>query len=100
MAHYVGVRSGGGVTAASGAVAGLARCSAALGLNFPLDIAAITGWTTRLRSHSVQPQIPIEVAELVHFDYHAKFNPSPFARATCATQWFSSLGICRDAKIG
>ena len=42
MAHYIGVRSGGGVTAAAGAAAGLARCSTALGLSFPLDIAAIT----------------------------------------------------------
>jgi hypothetical protein len=91
MAHYIGVRSGGGVTAAAGAAAGLGRCSAALGLCFPLDIAAVTGWSAKLRSHSVQPQIPIEVAELVHFDDHAKFNPSPFARVTCATQWFSFL---------
>ena len=77
MAHYIGVRSGGGVTAAAGATAGLSRCSSALGLTFPLDIAAITGWSSKLRSRAVQPQIPIEVAELVHFDYHAKFNPSP-----------------------
>ena len=67
MAHYIGVRSGGGVTAAAGATAGLSRCSAALGLTFPLDIAAITGWSAKLLSHTVQPQIPIEVAEL-HFD--------------------------------
>ena len=99
MAHYVGVRSGGGVTAAAGATAGLSRCSTALGLTFPLDIAAITGWSAKLRSHTVQPQIPIEVAELVHFDYHAKYNPSPFVRAICATQWFSFLGTCRDAHI-
>ena len=99
MAHYIGVRSGGGVTAAAGAAAGLSRCSAALSLTFALDIAAITGWSAKLRSHTVQPQIPIEVAELVHFDYHAKYNPSPFARVTCATQWFSFLGTCRDAHI-
>jgi len=99
MAHYIGVRSGGGATAAAGAAAGLGRCSASLGLNFPLDIAAITGWSSRLRSHTVQPQIPIEVAELVHFDYHAKFNPSPYVWSTCATQWFSFLGTCRDAHI-
>ena len=99
MAHYIGMRSGGGDTAAAGAVAGLSRCAASLGLNFPLDIAAVAGWSTKLRAHTVQPQIPIEVAELVHFDYHAKFNPSPFARITCATQWFSFLGTCRDAHI-
>jgi hypothetical protein len=81
MAHYIGVRSGGGATAAAGASAGLSRCAAALGLEFPLDIAAITGWLTQLKSHTVQPQIPIEVAELVHFDYHAKYNPSPSVHA-------------------
>ena len=74
MAHYVGVRSGGGVTAAAGATAGLSRCTTALGLDFPFDIAAITGWSAKLQSHTVQPQIPIEVAELVHFDDHAKYN--------------------------
>ena len=99
MAHDVGVGSGGGVTAAAGATAGLSRCTTALGLDFPLDIAAITGWSAKLRSHTVQPQIPIEVAELVHFDYHAKHNPSPFVHAICATQWFSFLGTCRDAHI-
>ena len=85
------VRSGGGVTSAAGATAGFSRCSEALGLVFPLDIAATTGWSSKLRSNTVQPQIPIEVAELVHFDYHAKYNPSPFVRAICATQWFSFL---------
>ena len=99
MAHYIGVRSGGGATAAAGVSAGLSRCAAALGLEFPLDIAAITGWLTKLKSHTVQPQIPIEVAELVHFDYHAKYNPSPFVHAICATQWFAFLGTCRDAHI-
>ena len=93
------VRSGGGVTAAAGASAGLSRCATALGSNFPLDIAAITGWVTKLRSHTVQPQIPIEVAELVHVDDHAKYNTSPFVHAICATQWLSLLGTCRDAQV-
>ena len=53
---------------------------------WPQDIAAITGWSAKLLSHTAQPQIPIEVAELVHFDYHAKYNPSPFVRIICATQ--------------
>ena len=99
MAHYIGVRSGGGVTAAAGASAGLSRCATALGLDFPLDIAAITGWQTKLRSHTVQPQIPIEVAELVHFDDHARYNTNPFVHAICATQWFVFLGTCSDAHI-
>ena len=35
----------------------------------------------------------------MHFDFHAKYNPSPFARMTCATQWFSFSGTRRDAHI-
>ena len=59
LAHYIGVRSGGGVTAAAGAAAGLARCTTALGLDFSREVAAITGWCAKLRLHTVQPQIPI-----------------------------------------
>ena len=68
-------------------------------IGLPLDIAAIARWSSKLRSHTVQPQIPIEVAEVGHFDYHAKYNPSFFVRAICATQWFSFLGTCKDAHI-
>ena len=99
LTFYIAVRSRGGVTAAAGATAMLWRTCTSLGLCFPLDENSITGWTHRLRSHTVKPKIPLEVAQLIHFDYHAKYSTNPFVLATCASVWFSFLGMARDAHI-
>ena len=89
----------GGITAVRGAVSCLIRLTNALGLTFPFEASGVNGWTRRLLAHVVQPRIPFEVAQLVHFDYHAKNTRSVFVLATCASVWFPFLGMCRDTHI-
>ena len=97
--YYIAVRSTGGNTAAAGATAQLWRVTVAIGLTLPLDENAITEWSHRLRQHTVTPKIPFEVAQPVHFDYHAKYNPSPFVLTVCVSVWFTFLGMGRDAHV-
>ena len=100
LAHYAGIRSLGGPTAASGAMAGLWRLTVALGLSFPFKESGAGGWNLqKLRQHTVQPKIPFEVAQLVHFDYVARTTSSPFILIGCASAWFAFSGMCRDAHI-
>ena len=54
------------------------RLVTALKLTFPFDESGVNGWNVRLRDHVVKPRIPFEVAQLAHFDYHAKYNDNPF----------------------
>ena len=99
LAHYAGVRSMGGVTAARGAMTCLWRFVTVTKLTFPFQESGVNGWNVRLRDHVVQARIPFEVAQLAHFDYHAKFNRNPFVLVVCCAVWFSFLGMCRDAHI-
>ena len=99
LAHYAGERSLGGVTAARGALATLWRLAAVMGWSFPFAESGVNGWNTRLRDHIVQPKIPFEVAQLVHFDRLAHETDNPFILAICASVWFAFLGMCRDAHI-
>ena len=80
-------------------MAGLWRMTVALGLEFPFDESGVKGWTNRLRDHIIQPKIPFEVAQLVHFDILARETTSPYILVGCASVWLAFLGMCRDAHI-
>ena len=98
LAHYAGVRSAGGVTAARGAMTCLWRLVTALKLTFPFDESGVNGWNVRLRDHVVKPRIPFEVAQLAHFDYHAKYNDNPFVLVICCSVWFA-FWACAETRI-
>ena len=70
-----------------------------LGFTFPFNENGVNGWTCRLRDHIVQPKIPSEVAQLAHFEHHAKTTNNPFVLVVCCTVWFAFSGMCRDAHI-
>ena len=95
-------RSTGGSTAASGAVAALWRYAEALGLGFPFDESGVRGWHSDPRGHSVQPRIPLEVAQLVHFDYHANTLHEPLRHPHVRISVVLSFGngeICSYTEV-
>lgn len=69
----------------------------ALGLIFPFEESGVQGYNRKLRTHVVQAEIPLEVAQLVYSDYHARNTKNPFVLITCASVWFAFSGMIRDA---
>ena len=77
LANYAGIRDCGGTTAARGVVNTLWITCASLGLAFPFAENGIQGYNRKMNLHVVKPKIPLERAQPIHFDYHARHSKTP-----------------------